>query len=222
MASIAEDREQEILRVGGDIRICSTRSWHAEQLEELQKTVFPTISESHLFRAPHYCHHIELFPEGQFVALINDRVIGMTSSIRVNIDRSHHHTFEEMSQGGWLGAHDNEGSWMYGADIGTHPDFRGRGIARALYYARHLTVRDLGLKGQVTVGMLSGYGALKDEMSAEDYYSRLVSGEINDPTISAQIKIGFRPEGLIADYVEDPRCANYGVLLVLDSEIDIY
>ena len=41
-------------------------------------------------------------------------------------------------------------------------------------------------------------------MTAEDYYERLVAGEITDPTVSAQMRIGFRPGGLIPDYVQDP------------------
>ena len=66
--------------------------------------------------------------------------------------------------------------------------------------------------------MLNGYGAVADRMSAEEYYERLVAGVLKDPTVSAQMRIGFRPGGLIPDYVQDPRCRGYGVLLTLASE----
>ena len=146
----------------------------------------------------------------------------MTSSLRLDFDFEHtNHTLAEMIEGGWLTSHDPKGSWLYGADIGTHPDYRRRGIARGLYAARHDTVRRLGLRGQVTVGMLRGYGALKEQMSADEYYESMIEDERTDPTVSAQMKVGFRPRGLIRDYLNDPACDGYGVLLVFEADRDV-
>jgi len=204
------------------IKIASTRTEHASALEELQILCFPTLADEERFKRPHYLKHIELFPEGQFVALDGDKVVGMTSTIRMHFDFEHvEHTFADVIQGGWLTSHEPDGDWLYGADIGTHPAYRRRGIARGLYAARHLTVRRLGLEGQVTVGMLRGYGALKGEMSAKDYYDSLLRGERKDPTISAQMSVGFEPRGLLPNYLNDPVCDNYGVLLVLAAGKDV-
>ncbi len=204
------------------IKIASTRKEHAPALEELQILCFPTLDDKERFKSAHYLKHIELFPEGQFVALDGDRVVGMTSTIRMHFDFGHvEHTFAEVIQGGWLTSHEPDGNWLYGADIGTHPAYRRRGIARGLYAARHLTVGGLGLKGQVTVGMLRGYGAVKEEMSAQDYYDSLLRGERSDPTISAQMSVGFEPRGLLPNYLNDPVCDNTGVLLVLAAGKDV-
>ena len=204
------------------IKIASTRKEHAPALEELQILCFPTLDDDQRFKRAHYGKHIELFPEGQFVALDGEKVVGMTSTIRMRFDFGHvEHTFADVIQGGWLTSHQPDGDWLYGADIGTHPAYRRRGIARGLYAARHLTVYALGLKGQVTVGMLRGYGALKGEMSARDYYDSLLRGERSDPTISAQMSVGFEPRGLLPNYLNDPVCDNYGVLLVLAAEKDV-
>ena len=207
------------------IKIASTRKEHAPALEELQILCFPTLDDDQRFKSRHYAMHIELFPEGQFVALdplAGDKVVGMTSTIRMHFDFGHvEHTFADVIQGGWLTSHEPDGDWLYGADIGTHPAYRRRGIARGLYAARHLTVRALGLEGQVTVGMLRGYGALKGEMSAQDYYDSLLRGERRDPTISAQMSVGFEPRGLLPSYLKDPVCDNYGVLLVLAAGKDV-
>lgn len=209
-------------RLASGIVIRSTRAEDAEDLEALQILVFPTLDEAERFKRQHYLKHIEIFPEGQFVAAEGERVVGMTSTIRMAFDFRHaQHTFAEVIRGGWLTSHDPEGSWLYGADIGTHPDYRRCGIARGLYAARHDTVRKLGLEGQVTVGMLRGYGALKDQMTAEDYYESVLRGERTDPTISAQMRIGFEPRGLVADYLNDPVCDHYGVLLVLSRDKEI-
>jgi GNAT superfamily N-acetyltransferase len=211
---------QKLLSSG--IRIASTRAEHAEALEELQILCFPTLDDRERFKAAHYQKHIELFPEGQFVALDGDKVVGMTSTIRLRFDFEHvEHKFADVIQGGWLTSHEPEGDWLYGADIGTHPAYRRRGIARGLYAARHETVRALALDGQVTVGMLRGYGPLREDMSAQEYYDSLLRGERNDPTISAQMSVGFEPRGLLPDYLNDPVCDNYGVLLVLTAEKDV-
>ena len=55
---------------------------HAKQLEALQRIVFPNLAEEELLHADQYKKHVELFPEGQFVALDGDKVIAATSSIR--------------------------------------------------------------------------------------------------------------------------------------------
>jgi GNAT superfamily N-acetyltransferase len=136
--------------------------------------------------------------------------------MRLKFDFDHpDHTFGELIAGGWLTPHDPEGNWMYGLDIGTHPDYRQRGIARGLYYARQETVRRLGLTGQLAGGMMIGYGKYKDQMSGEEYFAKMKAGEIYDPTVSTQMRVGFEPAVLIPNYINDPTCGGYGVLIRL-------
>ena len=204
------------------LEVVPTRKQHVAQLGELQKIVFPTLAPEQRFEARHYLRHIELFPAGQFCVTDGDRVVGMTSTIRMDFDFAHpDHTFADIIQGGWLTSHDPDGRWLYGADIGVHPEYRRRGIARMLYKARHETVRRLGLAGQVTVGMPSGYGAVKDQMSAQQYYDELVAGTRSDPTISAQRRLGFELKTLVADYIDDPVCDRYGIVLVLPADREV-
>jgi hypothetical protein len=48
-----------------------------------------------------------------------------------------------------------------------------------------------------------------------------VAGARRDPTVSVQMGIGFEPRGLLADYIDDPVCGGYGVLLVLPAARDV-
>jgi 4-aminobutyrate aminotransferase / (S)-3-amino-2-methylpropionate transaminase / 5-aminovalerate transaminase len=201
------------------LTLMHTQADHCAQLELLQFACFPTLDDDQRFKAKHCRKHIEIFPEGQFVVLDGDRVIGSTSTIRLDFDFEHvNHTFDEVIQGGYLTSHQPQGAWLYGADIGTHPDYRGRGIAGALYEARQEAVWRLGLKGQVTAGMLPGYDKYRKQYTVPEYYERVVSGAIFDPTVGMQIKAGFEPRGLLANYLNDPVCDNYSVLLVLPAE----
>lgn len=202
--------------------VVRSRPEHAEQLAELQRIVFPTLAPEQRFEAKHYLHHIAMFPEGQLAVLDGELVVASTSTIRMTFDFDHPgHTFAEVIQGGWLTSHEPEGTWLYGADVGVHPAYRRRGLARMLYRARHEVVRALGLAGQVTVGMPSGYGAVKDTVSMDQYYAELVAGTRTDPTISAQRRVGFELRSVIPGYIDDPVCDGYGIVLVLPADREV-
>ncbi|MEO6169115.1 MAG: GNAT family N-acetyltransferase [Chitinophagales bacterium] len=209
---------QEILSSG--ISIVNTHDEHAQQLEALQKKVFPSLAEDELLHANQYIKHLELFPEGQFVALDGEKVIGATTSMRYHYDfnQPEHHTFKEVMGGGWLTTHEPDGEWLYGIDVSVDPDYRKMGIAKALYRARQHTCRQLGLKGQITVGMLNGFEKVKDQMTIEAYYEKVKQGELFDPTVSVQQKVGFEIVGFMKDYLHDPTCGNSGAVIILDSK----
>ena len=80
-------------RLTDGIIVMQTRPEHAEQLEALQRTCFPTLDDAERFKAAHYRKHIELFPDGQFVALDGDTVVGRDHDaaprLRLRAHRSH-------------------------------------------------------------------------------------------------------------------------------------
>ena len=209
-------------RLPDGLVVLHTLAEHAPQLEELQRICFPTLDDAERFKARHYLKHLELFPDGQFVVLDGDTVVGATTTLRLHFDFEHRdHTFAEIIQGGWLTSHEPDGSWLYGADVGVHPAYRGRGLATALYAARQEVVWRLGLRGQVTAGMIRDYGAIRERVSARDYYEGVVAGRIRDSTLSMQLGVGFEPRALLANYLSDPASDNYSVLLVLGAEKEV-
>jgi GNAT superfamily N-acetyltransferase len=114
----------------------------------------------------------------------------------------------------WLGNHDPQGAWLYGADIGVLPAYRGRGLATRLYQARHTLVQQLNLKGHLAGGLLRGYGPLKDRLSAEEYVAQVVARKLFDPTLSVQLNRGFVVYGILQNYVHDPECDGKAAFLV--------
>lgn len=209
-------------RLANGLIVMHSRPEHAEPLEALQRTCFPTLAEAEILKAPHYRHHIALFPDGQLVVLDGDRVVGATSTLRLDFDFDHlTHTFADIIRGGWFSSHQPEGQWLYGADMGVDPAYRGQGLGRALYAARQEVVWRLGLKGQVTAGMISGYGAVKERLSADRYLADVVAGRTTDPTLTAQLRVGFEPRALLPNYLNDPASDNYCVLIVLDAAKEI-
>jgi len=195
----------------------------APQLAHLQEVVFPDLIPEERMKAIHFSSHVDLFPEGQWVAEIDGKIAGSTSSIRYHFDPEHPemHRFADLFDDGFMRTHQPEGNWLYGMDMAVFPEYRGLGIARKLYRARQNLVRELGLEGQVTVGMLNGFAAHSTQYTLEKYYLALVDGVLKDPTVSVQQKIGFKLCGLMKNYLSDPTCGNAGVLLVLPANLDV-
>lgn len=212
---------EEILK--GGLLITLMRAVHAEQLEQLQRKVFPALADDELLHAEQYRKHLEIFPEGQFVALNGEQVVGATTTMRYHFNKRkpEQHTFKEVMGGGWLTTHEPEGKWLYGVDVSVHPDYRKKGIAKSLYRARQYTCRLLKLKGQVTVGMLNGYEKFKDQMNVEAYFEKVKRGELFDRTVSVQQKIGFEIIGLMKEYLHDPTCGNAGAVIALDAKKEV-
>jgi GNAT superfamily N-acetyltransferase len=204
------------------VRVVNLRPEHAEELEALQRIVFPMLTEEELFTAEKYRHHLRLFPEGQFVALARvdgrDKVIGAASAFRTHFDFDHtHHTFLEAIAHGWLTNHDPEGEWLYGADMSVHPDFRRRGVGSMLYQARAALVRRLNLRGEVAGGMLPGYAHYRDQMTVEQYVAGVVAGRIKGMTLAMQLKNGFTVRGILRDHITDPVTNNCAALIVREN-----
>lgn len=185
---------------------------YAKQEAELQKIVFPTLSEEELMTEAQYKRHIEIFPEGQMIVLDGERVIAATTTLMQNHHKGHH-TFLEISDNLWLGTHDPKADWLYGLDVSVHPDYQGKGIGREIYNARQEVARILGTKGQMTAGMPIGFDKVKDQMTIAEYCDKLIKGEIIDPTVTAQTKCGFILVEPLFDYLDDPRSGNCSVLM---------
>lgn len=125
----------------------------------------------------------------------------------------------EMVGGLNLAFHDPEGQWLYGVDKAVHPDFQGRGVATALYKAQFGLTERLGLAGMYAGGMLKGYGGYREHMSAREYAAGVMHGEIFDPTVSMQMKRGFKPYAVIENYAWDPQAEHTGMLIVWDRPV---
>jgi GNAT superfamily N-acetyltransferase len=186
----------------------------AAALEQLQRRCYPTLSEQETMRAEHFLRAMQVFPEGQLVVLEGAEIVGSTTTMRCHFDFEHpHHDFLTFSDHLRFGTHAPDGPWLYGLDIMVHPAQRQKGIARQLYLARQALAQAKGMAGQLTVGLLNGYGALTEALSAEAYLAQVLAGERYDPTISTQIRIGWQAICLIPNYVDDPKCQNYGLLM---------
>lgn len=160
-------------------------------------------------------NHIWQFPEGQLVALLNQRVVGFALTMRTNHSPDEHPL-------PWLDAvgdldisnHDPDGLWLYGIDFVVDSNYRRKGIGTRLYQARFNLVKKLGLHGFYAGGMLMGYQHYCHQMNIRQYAEKVIRGEISDPTVTMQMKRGFRPYRLIENYTCYPAAGDAAMLIV--------
>ena len=154
--------------------------------------------------------HMNIFPEGQLIAEVDERIVGSSSSLIVSLRPDYaEHTWYEITGQGLFTNHDPNGDSLYGADISIHPKFRNKGIATMLYNVRKDITMRMSLKRIVAGGRLYNYYIYAGEMSAQEYAEKVVKGELKDPVLSFQLKNGFKFIKVLSNYLYDKRSLNY-------------
>lgn len=75
-------------------------------------------------------------------------------------------------------------------------------------------MRRFGKRGIVAGGVLPGFARHKRAMTAAAYVAKVVAGELDDPTLTIQLRNGFNVEGLLQGYLEDAAADDWAVLVV--------
>ena len=177
---------------------------------ELQKESFPLMAKDGVIWDEHHLKsHIEIFPEGQLCAELDGKLVASSSSLVTSlIPEYQEHTWRYATANGMFTNHTFEGDSLYGADISTHPDSRGLGIATMLYDARKDLAVKLNLRRIIAGGRLFNYCEYAEKMSVQEFAAKVVSGEIEDLVLSFQLKNGFKFIKVLPNYMRDIRSLN--------------
>ncbi|MFN7943662.1 MAG: GNAT family N-acetyltransferase [Thermoanaerobaculia bacterium] len=160
--------------------------------------------------------HLAVFPEGQFVAVEGESVVGMAASLIVWWDDYEIDTnWLDFTASGYFTNHDSSrGRTLYGAEVMVDPDRQGRGIGGAIYGARRELTQRLGLRRIRAGARLRGYHAFASSMPPADYVREVVAGRIRDPTLSFQLRHGFRVLQTVDGYLRnDPESLGYAAVI---------
>ncbi|MBC8170229.1 MAG: GNAT family N-acetyltransferase, partial [Anaerolineae bacterium] len=109
--------------------------------------------------------------------------------------------------------HDPQGEWLYGVDFYVNEQYRRLGIGSKMYQARFNLVKRLNLRGMYAGGMLAGYHRYQQHMSAREYAEHIIHGELEDPTVTMQMRRGFKPRAVIENYATNPLAGNAAMLI---------
>ncbi|MFN8530265.1 MAG: GNAT family N-acetyltransferase [Anaerolineae bacterium] len=198
---------------------------YAEQQQALMERVYNVKFEepdSEVFNADMFRHHLSLFPEGQYVALHGDQVVGFTVGMLLDFDPAHPFIepwFTTISDG-WLRRHNTAAEWMYGVESCVDWEYQSRGVGSALMDARFNAARALNLRGMVAGSAWISFRENKErygDIEPEDYLRRVIAGTLFDTNLTKQIKKGFKPLAVIPDYLRDNDSMGWGSVIIWEN-----
>lgn len=191
-----------------------------DALLQLQERVYPTIDP---WRRDQLAHQIEIFPEGQLVAVTDGRIVGCASSLVILWDEwADEHTWKEITASGTFNTHNPAGFTLYGAEVFVDPQLRGKRVGHALYEGRRQLCKALNLRRIIACGRLPGYHALAQEMSVELYAKKVLWGDLTDPVLSFQLREDFRFCGIMHDYIPEDHesCGQAALIAWINPDYD--
>ena len=155
---------------------------------------------------------IRIFPEGQVVTLVDDRIVGCALSIIVDYDMvKGDHTYAKVTGNETFNTHNPNGNILYGIEVFIHPDYRGLRLARRMYEYRKELCEKLNLKAIMFGGRIPNYYKYADHMRPKEYIEKVRSRQIYDPVLTFQLSNDFHVRKVMMNYLpndeESKHCA---------------
>lgn len=176
------------------------RAKDINEIIKLGDLVYPNMPP---YTRPMLKGQLNAFPEGQFLAEYDGKIVGYCCTFIVDESMAlKKHSWNEITGGGFSTTHDEQGTYLYGADIFVDPSIRGMRIGKRLYKARKDLCKSLKLKGILFGARIPGYGRRKKKFkSVEEYIQKVEDKSIRDSTLSFQLANGFEVLGVLKDYL---------------------
>ncbi|MGZ4134496.1 MAG: GNAT family N-acetyltransferase [Tumebacillaceae bacterium] len=191
-----------------------TEADFAGLLQIQQESFPPPFPQELLWNEEQLNNHITLFPEGALCVEIAGELAGSMTGLRVKFDSEHPaHTWDEITDSGYIRNHNPEGDTLYVVDIGVRPTYRKLGLGKLLMQSMYEMVVHLQMMRLLGGGRMSGFHQHADKLSAEDYLAAVLAGELKDPVITFLLRCGRTPIGVVANYLEDEESCNYAALM---------
>jgi len=200
---------------GHHVLVRPTRPDDFAAITDICRRVYPW---AHPWQEQHLASHLKVFREGQMVAVERRtrRVVGVTASLIVRWDDYDiGDNYVDFTDHGMFTNHDpDNGRTLYGAEVMVHPGKRGAGVGKQLYAARRRLVRDLGLLRIRAGARLRGYHRFADRLTPREYAAQVAQGRLKDPTVTFQLKQGFRIVAVVHGYdAKDPESLGHAAII---------
>ncbi|MFF2089711.1 GNAT family N-acetyltransferase [Paenibacillus sp. NPDC058174] len=186
-----------------------------EAMIDVQRVSFPPPYPEELWWSrEQMIEHISRFPQGALCAEIDGRIVGSMTGLMIDMKNyGHDHSWETITDNGYIRNHNPNGDTLYVADICVIPEYRKTGIGKWLMQSMYETVVQLGLGRLLGAGRMPGYHLHAAELSPDQYVERVMTGELQDPVINFLLRCGRTPVGIAANYLDDEQSGNYAVLM---------
>lgn len=185
------------------------------ELIAIQQASFPPPFPSELWWNKNQLkNHVTLFPEGAICAEINGTIVGSMTGLIVQFNPdSPNHTWEEVTDSGYITNHNPKGNTLYIVDICVSPSYRKLGVGKWLMQSMYEIVVSQGLERLLGGGRLPGYQKVSDKLSVEEYVQAVLNGELRDPVMTFLLRCGRTPLVPVPNYLDDEESCHYGMLM---------
>ena len=162
---------------------------------------------------------IRIFPEGQIVTVVDEKIVGCALSIIVNYDDvKNDHTYAQVTGKESFNTHNPKGNILYGIEVFIHPQYRGLRLARRMYEYRKELCETLNLKAIMFGGRIPNYHKYADQIRPKEYIDKVKQKEIFDPVLTFQLSNDFHVRKVMRNYLpNDEESKHYACLLQWDN-----
>ena len=162
---------------------------------------------------------IRIFPEGQIVTVVDEKIVGCALSIIVDYDKvKNDHTYAQVTGKETFNTHNPKGNILYGIEVFIHPQYRGLRLARRMYEYRKELCEELNLKAIMFGGRIPNYHKYADRMRPKEYIDKVRQKEIYDPVLTFQLSNDFHVRKVMRNYLpNDEESKHYACLLQWDN-----
>ncbi|MEO5776321.1 MAG: bifunctional GNAT family N-acetyltransferase/carbon-nitrogen hydrolase family protein [Flavobacterium sp.] len=200
-----------------EIKSVELRNLQVEDYKQLKNSMieaYPGMENSY-WKEEQIEKLLDIFPEGQLVIVVDDKVVGSALSLILAEDLvDKNHDYKKITGNYTFSTHNPSGEILYGIDVFIHPNYRGLRLGRRLYDARKELSEQLNLKSIVFAGRIPNYGKYADELSPKEYIEKVKKKELHDPVLSFQLSNDFHVMRVMKNYLEDDKKSKeFAVLL---------
>jgi len=162
---------------------------------------------------------IDIFPEGQIVTVVDQKIVGCALSIIVDYENvKNDHTYASVTGQETFDTHNPKGNILYGIEVFIHPEFRGLRLARRMYDYRKELCETLNLKAIMFGGRIPNYHKYADDLRPKEYIQKVRKKEIYDPVLTFQLSNDFHVRKVMKNYLpNDEESKHFACLLQWDN-----
>lgn len=186
-----------------------------EALIDIQRAAFPPPYPSELWwNREQLQEHSTRFPQGALCIEIDGVLAGSMTALLIHFDPDHpQHTWEEVTDNGYIRNHCPTGETLYVADLCVDPHYRQWGLGKLIMQSMYEVVAAMGLERLLGAGRMPGYHKVAQDYTPEQYVEEVTQGKLYDPVISFLMRCGRTPLTIIENYLDDEESLHYAVLM---------
>ncbi|MBE1441897.1 GNAT family N-acetyltransferase [Paenibacillus sp. OAS669] len=184
-------------------------------LIHIQEQSFPPPFPSELWwNEEQLNQHVTLFPQGALCVELEGKIAASITGLMIDFDPNHaEHTWEEITDGGYIRNHNPNGNTLYIVDICALPAYRKLGLGKLLMQSMYEVVIEMKLRRLLGGGRIPGYHLHAASMTPEQYVDSVLAGRLKDPVLTFLMRCGRTPVKLIHGYLEDEDSHNCAMLM---------